>query len=111
MNLLKSNSRGRLAEVLGHELRNPLASAMASVSVSLEMSDAGDPRSTFLSRALDDLARASTILTSYLDFGRRGAMNLLEPAVYCCIDRLIPKLSRRRSVMGIRTQISDSRST
>lgn len=78
MNLIKSNSRGRLAEVLGHELRNPLASAVASICVSLEMSDASDPRSTFLTRALDDLTRVSTLLTTYLDFGRSGMMNCEE---------------------------------
>lgn len=75
MNFVKSNNQGRLADVIGHELRSPLASAVASVSVSMEMTDVGDPRSTFLTRALDELTRISTLLTSYLDFGRTGEMN------------------------------------
>lgn len=75
MNLLGSDEKGRLAEVIGHELRNPLASAVASVSVSLEMTDRDDPRTLYLEQTLDDLSRVSTLLTSYLDFGRSGGMN------------------------------------
>ena len=78
MSLIKSNKRERLADVIGHELRNPLASAVASVSVSMEMTDVGDPRATFLTRAFDELTRISTLLTSYLDFGRSGVMNCEE---------------------------------
>ena len=78
MKLLGSDSRVRLADILGHELRNPLASAVASVSVSLEMSDTGDPRASYLEQAMRDLERVSTLLSSYLDYGRSGDLNSTE---------------------------------
>ena len=78
MKLLESDAHVRLADILGHELRNPLASAVASVSVSLEMSDAGDPRATYLEQAMSDLERVSTLLSSYLDYGRSGSLHATE---------------------------------
>jgi signal transduction histidine kinase len=75
VNLLRSinsgiGARARLAEVLGHELRNPLASAVASIGVTMEMTDPGDPRAAFLDRAMQELSRVSALLTSYLELGR-----------------------------------------
>jgi signal transduction histidine kinase len=72
VNLTGSKSKRRLAEVIGHELRNPLASAVARISVSMEMTERADPRSRLLDKALDDLSRVSTLLTRYLQFGRSG---------------------------------------
>ena len=64
-----------MVHVLGHELRNPLASAVIGVSLAYEMTDDGDPRNSYLQQALDDLTRVSGLLTSYLELGRSG-----EPA-------------------------------
>ncbi len=64
-----------IAGVLGHELRNPLASAVTSITLAREMTDESDPRGRYLRQALDDLSRVSTLLTSYLKLGRSG-----EPA-------------------------------
>lgn len=60
----------RLCAVLGHELRNPLAAALMSVTVASEMTGEDDPRAPFLRRAESDLERVSALLTSYLEFGR-----------------------------------------
>ncbi len=56
--------------VIGHELRNPLASVVANVSVAKELTDGGDPRQAFLTQALSDLARVSSLLNHYLDHGQ-----------------------------------------
>ena len=78
MRLIGSNGLERQAEIIGHELRNPLASAVANLSVCAEMTDAEDPRSTFLSQVMTDLARMSTLLTAYLDFGSSPGRRRLE---------------------------------
>ena len=61
---------GELVAVLGHELRNPIAAAMAGVAVACELTDAADPRRPFLERASRDLGRASSLLASCLAMGR-----------------------------------------
>ncbi|MCA8944557.1 MAG: HAMP domain-containing histidine kinase, partial [Planctomycetes bacterium] len=62
----------RLCAVLGHELRNPLASAVTNVSIASAMMDGGDPRAEYLRQAQSDLERISSLLTAYLEFGRMG---------------------------------------
>lgn len=79
----QGSSAPQLAEVISHELRNPLASAVANLSVAGEMTDAGDPRSTFLAQALSDLDRVSALLTSYLDPGDAPRMAVGFDLVEC----------------------------
>ena len=64
----------RLVAALGHELRNPLAAAVAGISAAAAMTDPSDPRHEFLRRGVDDLARVSDLLKQYLEFGRGAAM-------------------------------------
>ncbi len=59
----------QLCAVLGHELRNPLASVMTNLMVAMELTDGDDPRAAFLGRARQDLERVSKLLSTYLDFG------------------------------------------
>ena len=68
----ESDESRRLCAVLGHELRNPLASAMTNVSVAAAMLDGDDPRAGHLQRATQDLERLASLLTTYLEFGRSG---------------------------------------
>lgn len=70
----------RLCAVLGHELRNPLASAMTSVQLASALMDASDPRADYLRQATVDLDRISSLLSAYLEFGRvgRGSRRLLD---------------------------------
>ncbi len=71
----RENDRSRrLCAVLGHELRNPLASAITSVSVVRAMMDDSDPRETHLRQAVEDLGRLSSLLSTYLEFGRGGTI-------------------------------------
>jgi signal transduction histidine kinase len=72
MTLTRQRLSADMAGVLGHELRNPLASAVTGVSLAYEMTDNGDPRSRYLRQALEDLSRVSSLLTSYLELGRSG---------------------------------------
>ena len=69
MKTLAPDSGRELCAVLGHELRNPLASAITSLMVATELTDENDPRDEFLTRARHDLERLSGLLASYLDFG------------------------------------------
>ncbi|MHC4516584.1 MAG: sensor histidine kinase [Planctomycetota bacterium] len=86
MTAVRQRLSADMAEVLGHELRNPLASAVTGVSLAYEMTDDGDPRSRYLRQALEDLTRVATLLTSYLELGRSG-----EPA---CASLDLVRLAR-----------------
>lgn len=80
MTLTRQRLSADMAGVLGHELRNPLASAVTGISLAYEMTDEGDPRRRHMRQALEDLSRVSTLLTSYLELGRSG-----EPT-FTCVD-------------------------
>ncbi|MCA8948706.1 MAG: HAMP domain-containing histidine kinase [Planctomycetes bacterium] len=63
-----------LPGVLGHELRNPLASAVTAVSLLGEMIDPDDPRHPMVERALLDLDRVSALIDGWLRLSRTGAV-------------------------------------
>ncbi len=73
MNRTDADRDRRLLAYVGHELRNPLAAAVVSISLVNELVDEGDPRRAHLSRALVELERVADLLTSLLAFGRAGA--------------------------------------
>jgi signal transduction histidine kinase len=62
----------RLPGVLGHELRNPLASALTGASLAREMVDADDPRAAVLDGVLADLHRLAELTDGWLDAARAG---------------------------------------
>lgn len=63
----------RLPGVLGHELRNPLASAMTGVMLARELVDTGDPRAAVLDGVLADLDRITALIDGWLATARGGA--------------------------------------
>lgn len=65
---------GRIAATLGHELRNPLASALAGAMLVRDMLDQDDPRTAIVDGVLEDIERTSRLLTSYLDCARNGKL-------------------------------------
>ncbi len=62
----------RLPGLLGHELRNPLASAMTGAMLAREMVDADDPRGAVLDGVLRDLDRMTGLLDGWLALARAG---------------------------------------
>lgn len=62
----------RLPGLLGHELRNPLASAMTGAMLAREMVDADDPRATVLDGVLGDLQRLAELTDGWLAMARSG---------------------------------------
>ncbi|MCA8956990.1 MAG: HAMP domain-containing histidine kinase [Planctomycetes bacterium] len=94
---------GHLAEVIGHEIRNPLASAVANLGVLAEMIDERDPRAPFAARAMSDLARASSLLTSYLDLERSGHA---EREVLA-IDTVVRRACERHATGSVRVEHRD----
>ncbi len=62
----------RLPGLLGHELRNPLASAMTGVMLTREMIDACDPRAPVLDGVLRDLDRMTALIDGWLALARIG---------------------------------------
>ncbi len=65
-----SQSFVRLAGMLGHELKNPLASAITNVAVALEFCDEDDPRRSFLERSSTDLSRITKLIASCLELAK-----------------------------------------
>jgi signal transduction histidine kinase len=62
----------RAVAVLGHELRNPLASAATGAALVAEMVDADDPRRPVVDSVMRSLQRVSALLDGYLGFLRSG---------------------------------------
>ncbi len=60
----------RLPGVLGHELRNPLASAMTGTLLARELVDDGDPRAAVLDGVLADLQRLVDLTDGWLAVAR-----------------------------------------
>lgn len=81
----------RLPGVLGHELRNPLASAMTGVMLAREMIDADDPRGAVLDGALRDLDRMTRLIDGWLRLARSGTTQ--RHAVV--VDDLLADTARR----------------
>jgi len=59
-----------LPGLLGHELRNPLASAVTGAMLAREMVDAGDPRAAVLDGVLRDLDRMTGLIDGWLAIAR-----------------------------------------
>ena len=84
----------RLPGLLGHELRNPLASAVTGVMLARDMVDDGDPRAAALDGVLRDLDRITELVDGWLQLARsqtpaRRALPLGE--------LLAPTLARHRA--------------
>lgn len=61
-----------LPGVLGHELRNPLASAMTGAMLARELLDTDDPRAPVLDGVLRDLDRLTALIDGWLRIARSG---------------------------------------
>lgn len=62
----------RLPGLLGHELRNPLASAVTGVMLARETTDDDDPRAAVLDGVLRDLDRLTGLIDGWLNLARTG---------------------------------------
>lgn len=59
-----------LPGLLGHELRNPLASALTNATLLRELLDVDDPRTAIAERTLEDLDRVSALVEGWLAMAR-----------------------------------------
>lgn len=59
-----------LPGLLGHELRNPLASALTGAMLARDMIDGGDPRAVVLDGVLRDLDRMTGLIDGWLQLAR-----------------------------------------
>ncbi|MCA8963617.1 MAG: HAMP domain-containing histidine kinase [Planctomycetes bacterium] len=78
----------RLPGVLGHELRNPLASAMTGVMLAREMVDEGDPRAAVLDGVLGDMDRMTGLIDGWLALARGMAGSTAELALGALLQRV-----------------------
>lgn len=65
-----SNPTQDLPGLLGHELRNPLASAMTGAMLARDMIDSDDPRAVVLDGVLNDLDRMTGLIDGWLAMAR-----------------------------------------
>lgn len=90
-------SRPRVTDlpgVLGHELRNPLASAVTAISLLGEMVDPDDPRRSMVDRALLDLDRINRLIDGWLDVSRGGRIGARSRSARVDIDELLGEVAR-----------------
>jgi len=81
----------RLPGVLGHELRNPLASAMTGVMLVREMVEADDPRASLLDSTLRDLDRMTQLIDGWLRLARTGT----TASRHVAVDNLVAEVAAR----------------
>ncbi len=81
----------RLPGLLGHELRNPLASAMTGAMLLREMIDADDPRGAVLDGVLRDLDRMTGLVDGWLALARAKAL----PQQRLQLDELLAAVAAR----------------
>ena len=80
-----------LPGLLGHELRNPLASALTGVMLARDLLDDGDPRAGALDGVLRDLDRMTALIDGWLALARGSAPERRRIAV----DGLLADVARR----------------
>lgn len=88
----------RLPGLIGHELRNPLGSAVARAMLAREMVDGDDPRAPVLDGVLSDLERVSKLLDGWLLLGRSSQLRLQRIVV----DELVAVVCSRHGVEFVR---------
>ncbi len=89
----------RLPGLIGHELRNPLASAMTGALVARDMIDDGDPRAALVDGVLRDLERMNALLDGWLH-AARGKRTRRE---VIAIDELLAAAATRHGVEVVST--------
>lgn len=100
MTLLEvARERGLLAS-LEHELRNPLAAAVASVAAAAAMTDENDPRAGHLRRARADLERVAGLLGGLVELAASGRVRP-EPVD---VPAMVRDLAGRQSGLRVRAR-------
>ena len=79
-----------LPGLIGHELRNPLASALTGAMLARDMVDDGDPRAAVLDGVLRDLDRMTGLLDGWLQLARDRRS---EPA-HLDVEELLVEVTR-----------------
>lgn len=87
----------RLPGVLGHELRNPLASAMTGVMLVREMVDTDDPRASLLDSTLRDLDRMTQLIDGWLRLARTGT----TASRHVAVDALVAEVAARHGAQVV----------
>jgi two-component system osmolarity sensor histidine kinase EnvZ len=84
----------RLPGLIGHELRNPLASAMTGALLARDMVDDADPRAPVIDGVLRDLDRMNGLLDGWLNVarGKRTRRELVT------VDELVAATAARHGV-------------
>lgn len=83
-----------LPGLIGHELRNPLASAMTGAMLAREMVDEGDPRAQVLDGVLRDLDRMTGLIDGWLQMARGEHLE----GQRIDLERLLQDVARTRRV-------------
>jgi len=77
---------GQMSAILGHELRNPLASLKGNAQLLLERLEPNDPRHPQAQLIVDEALRLETLTGQVLDFARTGRLDI-EPADPAAVAR------------------------
>lgn len=83
---------GHLANVLAHEIKNPLSSMKGLISYALKKVDDNKSKES-LEKSIDEVDRLAGIVNGFLTFGRQVDLNIKTISLYDVIDRAIALLS------------------
>jgi len=83
---------GEMSAVLGHELRNPLASLKGHAQLALEKTDAAASARKNVERVVAEAERLEVLSTRILDFARTGQVTRAPVAPHLLIEAAIARL-------------------
>lgn len=82
-------SLGALAAGVAHEIRNPLAGIGASAQILARRLPTGDPRASFATLIVEEVARLDRIVESLLQFARPATPKLARQSLLPALERAI----------------------
>jgi two-component system sensor histidine kinase HydH len=83
---------GEMSAVLGHELRNPLASLKGHLQLALEKTAPGERSLKNLERSLSESVRLERLMNEILDFARHGTLDIGDHLAAEVLDGAITRV-------------------
>ena len=98
----------RLAGMLAHEIRNPLASATTNLAVACDLMEPSDPRAPFLRRAEIDLDRIGELISACLGLATAGRVRREITQIGPLLCDVLARCGEQHASASIECEIPES---